>query len=54
MEMSTMSNSTKVSFTREELVKLRDLHRVAWGYNDNKAADKLERAIERIDAGAAK
>jgi len=44
-----MANSTKVSFTREELVQIRDLHRVAWGYFNNKTADKLERAIKRID-----
>lgn len=43
------SNATSVSLKREELVQLRDLHRVAWGYTDNKTADKLERAIARID-----
>lgn len=44
------SKSASISFKREELVKLRDLHRAAWGYFDNKTADKLERAIARIDA----
>lgn len=44
------SSATSVSLKREELVKLRDLHRMAWGYYNNKTADKLERAIARIDA----
>lgn len=44
------SKTATVSFGREELVKLRDLHRSAWGYYHNPTADKLERAIARIDA----
>lgn len=42
------TNSAKVSLTREELVRLRDLQGVAWGH-DTKAYMKLAYAIKKID-----
>jgi hypothetical protein len=42
-------NSESVSLKRDELEKLISLHRLAWGNYNNKTADKLERALARID-----
>lgn len=42
------SKSARVSLTRDELVKLRDLQGAAWGHY-SKAYAKLNHAIEKID-----
>lgn len=44
------SKTAVVSFSREELDQLRALHRLAWGNYNNPTAEKLDRAIARIDA----
>jgi hypothetical protein len=43
-------NSTTVSLTEDELVKLDALYRVAWGssYNPDRTQKKLEKALDRI------
>jgi hypothetical protein len=43
-------NSTAVSLTEDELVKLDALYRVAWGssYNPDRTQQKLSKALERI------
>lgn len=46
------TNSAKVSLTREELVRLRDLQGAAWGHY-TKAYAKLEHAINKIDQAKA-
>lgn len=43
-------NSTTVSLTEDELVKLDSLYRVAWGsnYNPDRTQKKLGKALDRI------
>ena len=43
-------NSTTVSLTEDELVKLDALYRVAWGssYNPDRTQKKLAKALDRI------
>jgi hypothetical protein len=48
MPTKRVSTSASVTLTRDELVRLRDLQRIAWGH-DSKAYKKLVAAIERID-----
>jgi hypothetical protein len=43
-----VSNSASVTLTRDELVKIQGLQRIAWG-DYSKAYKKLTAAIERID-----
>lgn len=47
----TRKNSTSVSLTKDELVKLDSLYRVAWGssYNPDRTQKKLAKALERIE-----
>lgn len=44
-------NSTSVSLTKDELVKLDSLYRVAWGsnFNPDRTQKKLAKALERIE-----
>lgn len=48
---NTRKNSTSVSLTKDELVKLDALYRVAWGssYNPDRTQKKLAKALERIE-----
>jgi len=48
---NTRKNSTTVSLTADELVKLDALYRVAWGssYNPDKTQKKLAKALARIE-----
>lgn len=46
--MIVANNSERVSLTKEELVKLRDLQGVAWG-RYTKAYRKLDHAIQKIE-----
>jgi hypothetical protein len=45
-------NSTSVSLTEDELVKLDALYRVAWGssYNPDRTQKKLAKALARIES----
>ena len=42
-------SSVRISFTKEELVKLSHYFGPAWGY-DTKAAKKIAKALEQIEA----
>lgn len=48
---TTRKNSTTVSLTKDELVKLETLYRYAWGssYNPDRTQKKLTKALERIE-----
>jgi hypothetical protein len=41
-------SSAKVSFTYEELIRLRDLQSLAWGKH-SKAWKKLNKAVEKLE-----
>jgi len=42
-------SSARISFTKTELIRLRDFYGMAWG-RDTKGAKKLERALQQIEA----
>lgn len=48
---NTRKNSTSVSLTEDELIKLGSLYRVAWGssWNPDKTQQKLAKALARIE-----
>jgi len=48
---NTRKNSTTVSLTKDELVKLDALYRMAWGssYNPDKTQRKFSKALARIE-----